>query len=189
MIIIYNSHMMKEYDNFGHIRTEQQYQKFDHEDSVLSYYSKWTKNENGIYERYVQRYHLNHVTEEDVIKLFSGEITVSDTLGEPFLNFIETNNHVTEEEFERGAFVQATVYDVNKDDYVVVHEFNENIFSLYVFLTIVIEVMLYWVISPKSRRKFSNCIDQIKMQYQPIDVPKLVKELELKKSNYNQIKL
>mgnify|MGYP001139678404 CR=1 FL=1 len=193
------SNVMTEFDNYGNIRTEQQYDSFEDEndntldssDSMLYYYSNWEKNDDGFYSRIVQAYSIKNKTYEDIIKFFGEEnINLEDVLGEPSSNIKETRNNLTNEELQEESFVKAVIYNKDENDYIMHKEtVGENIlFSvLYVLITGLCELApLYWR-SKHSNFDFADCVEKIKRKHQSLDIDSLTKKLELKKDNYNRL--
>lgn len=193
------SNVMTEFDNYGNIRTEQQYDNFeddngntlDSSDSMLYYYSKWEKNDDEFYSRTVQIYSIEKKTYEDIIKLFGEEnINLEDILGEPSSNIKETRNNLTDEELQEESFVKAVIYNKDENDYIMRKEtVGENILLsvLYVLLTGLCELVpLYWR-SNYSDFYFADCVEEIKRKHQSLDIDTLIKKLELKRDNYNRM--
>lgn len=181
-------HIMKEFDNLGNIKTEQQYDEFSNNTNILNYYSRWMKNEDGTYTRNIQTYRLENITEEDITKLFNNEIAISDILEEPLSDVMETKNSLSEEEIKEKDFLQAIIYDINKEEYIVVKEsIGANVFIsiLYIIVVCVCGGIL-------SRLKIPHfdlgiCVKEIKEKHPSIDTKELAKKLEIKKSNYNRL--
>lgn len=193
------SNVMTEFDNYGNIRTEQQYDSFEDEndntldssDSMLYYYSNWEKNDDGFYSRTIQTYSIKNKTYEDIIKFFGEEnINLEDVLGEPNSNIKETRNNLTDEELQEESFVKAIIYNKDENDYIMHKEtVGENIlFSvLYVLITGLCELApLSWR-SEHSNFDFADCVEEIKRKHQSLDIDTLTKKLELKKDNYNRL--
>lgn len=146
------SKVMTEFDNTGNIRKEQQYDDFkddmnntlDNSDSILYYYSKWQKDENGSYSRTVQTYSIKEKTYEDIIKLFKQKnLKLEDVLGEPDSNIKETKNNLANEELEEESFIKAVIYNKDENDYIIHKEtVGENVLGScgYVIATIMAEL-------------------------------------------------
>lgn len=192
------SKVMTEFDNAGNIRTEQQYDSFkvngdtlDNSDSMLYYYTRWEKNDDGLYSRIVQTYSISEKTYEDVIKLFKKEnLKLEDVLGQPDSNIKETKNNLTEDEIQEESIIKAVIYNEDKNDYIIHKETAEEniLFSiLYVLVTALAEVAPLGFRCGISSFDFSYCVDKIKINHQPLDINTITKKLELKRDNYNRM--
>lgn len=193
------SNVMIEFDNEGNIRTEQQYDDFedvdgnelDNSDSILSYYSKWKQDSDGLYSRTVQTYSIEKKTYEDIIKLFEKEnLNLEDVLGEPSSNIKETRNNLTGEELQEKSFVKAVIYNEDNNYIMRQETVEENILLsiLYVLLASVSELIPYLWREGFSNFNFKRCVNEIKNNYKSLDIDTLTKKLELKKDNYNRMK-
>lgn len=185
------SNVMTEFDDAGNIRFEQQYDSFENSDNILYYYSKWQQGNDGFYSRTVQTYSIKKKTYEDIIELFGQEnLNLGDVLGEPSSNIKETRNNLTDEELQEESFVKAVIYNKDENDYIMHKEtVGENILLsvLYVLITGLCELApLYWR-SEHSDFDFADCVEEIKMKHQSLDIDTLTKKLELKKDNYNRL--
>lgn len=185
------SNVMIEFDDAGNIRFEQQYDSFENSDNILYYYSKWQQGNDGFYSRTVQTYSIKKKTYEDIIELFGQEnLNLGDVLGEPSSNIKETRNNLTDEELQEESFVKAVIYNKDENDYIMHKEtVGENILLsvLYVLITGLCELApLYWR-SEHSDFDFADCVEEIKMKHQSLDIDTLTKKLELKKDNYNRL--
>jgi hypothetical protein len=192
------SKIMTEFDNAGNIRTEQQYDSFevngdtlDNSDSMLYYYSEWEKSDDGFYSRTVQTYSIKKKSFEDIMELFKKEdLKLEDVLGEPSTNIKETKNNLIEDEIQEKSIIKAVIYEEDKDDYIIHKEtVGENIglSVLYVLVTIFSELAPLYYRSEHSSFDFSDCVDEIKRKYKPLDIDTIIKKLELKRDNYNRM--
>lgn len=187
-----NLNIMKEFDSLGNIRYEQQYEDFNYQKNTLTYFSMWQLNSDGTYSRTRETYDLNRLTEDEINKLFdSGNLKISDILGKPILEQKQSKYHLNEKELQQKAYLQATIYSEDKNDYILCKEDIE--FNAYMtFLHIVSIVCLEIAIPFLGRRQVSSfdfgySVLEIQKQYPPIDIKKLKKELALKKSNYERL--
>lgn len=197
--------IMTEFDNFGNIRTKSQKdhfkddngKKLDNSDSMLYYYSKWEKNDDGFYSRSIQTYSIKKKTYEDIVKLFEEEksfekenLSLMDFLGYPTSNIMETRNNLTNEELQEESFMEAFIYNKDKNNYVTYRETiyeNRSDSMLYVLITMFFELLLYAWRDKCSYFSFKVSIQEIKRKYQPLDVDTLKKTLKLKQDNYSRI--
>lgn len=182
--------VMTEFDNYGHIRTEQQYASFA-SDNMLYYCSKWEKMNDEFYSRNVQTYSIQNKTYEDIIKLFEQEnINLDDILGEVISNIKETKNNLTIEELQEESFVKAVIYNEDKNNYIMQKQtVSENIVmsAAYVILTGLSELIPLFVRTELSNFNFFSCVEEIKRKSQLLDIDYLTKKLELKRDNYNRM--
>ncbi len=186
-----NLNTMKEIDSLGNIRYEEQYDDFTSSSNMLHFYGKWEKSENGFYTRTVEKYELEKLTEEEIIALFEKErITLRELLGAPISSIQESDNSITEEEIEEENYFQAIIYSENKEDYILVRESSSDNFVeslLYILLTVLCEFLPLAFRSEVSSFDFGNCVSAIKEKHRPIDIPVLIKKLEIKRENYNRL--
>lgn len=185
-------HTKKEMDNQGNIKTEKSYDKEEttHYTDILDYCSKWAKNEDGIYERNVQRYSLKNVSEVKINELLNGEISVSDILVEPISTFVETSINLSEEELEQEEILEATVYDVNKKNFIVVKEsvtYNIIDSTFAVFAVILSLGLTYKIRKKASSFDFKKSINEIEEEYKPINTNYLISQYEENRYEYNRL--
>lgn len=185
-----NLNTMKEFDNLGNIRYEEQYKDLTASD-MLYFYGKWEKSKDGFYIRTVEKYEIKELTEEEIKDLFEKEqITLQDILGAPVSSFQESNNNVPEEEIERDNYFQAIIYTENDEDYILVRESSSDnivLSILYVLLTALCELLPLYIRCEVSSFDFRNCVSEIKEKHQSVDIPTLKKKLEIKRENYNRL--
>lgn len=186
-----NLNTMKEFDNLGNIRYEEQYSDFSSASDMLYFYGKWERSDNGFYTRTVEKYKLEKLTEDEIKDLFEKEkVSLQDILGTPISSFQESNNNVPEEEIEKENYFQAIIYRENEEDYILVREsVSENILItiLYICVTGLGELLPLYIRSEVSSFDFENCVSNIKERYQPVDIPTLTKKLKIKRENYDRL--
>ncbi|MCI9233242.1 MAG: hypothetical protein HFH08_01440 [Bacilli bacterium] len=186
-----NLNIMKEFDNLGNIRYEEQYSEYSGASNILYFYGKWEKSNDGFYTRTVEKYKLKELTEEEIIELFGKEkMTLQDILGSPLSSFRESNNNVADEDIEKDNYFQAIIYQENKEDYILVREsVSDNILItiLYICITALAELLPLYFRTELSSFDFGNCVSSIKERYQPVDIPTLTKKLRIKRENYDRL--
>lgn len=186
-----NLNTMKEFDNLGNIRYEEQYSDFSSASDMLYFYGKWERSDNGFYTRTVEKYKLEKLTEDEIKDLFEKEkVSLQDILGTPISSFQESNNNLDEEEIERENYFQAIIYLENEEDYILVREsVSDNILItiLYICITGLGELLPLYIRSEISNFDFGDCVSRIKEQYKPVDIPTLAKKLQIKRENYDRI--
>lgn len=183
---------MNEFDNLGNVRYEQQYNDFENDDNTLYYCSKWQDNEDGFYSRNIEMYKIKELTEEDLINILTKEnLELSDILGEPISKKIETKNNILEEELEEKDYLQAVIYSINDNDYIVYKEtIVDNIVMtcLYILATALFECFPFAIRDGGlSKFNYKMCVEDIKDNYPSVDVQELTKILEIKRSNYDRL--
>lgn len=180
-----------EVDSLGNVRYEQQYADFKNSDNALYYYSKWHKNEDVFYSRIIEMYKIKELTEEDIIDILTKEnLELRDILGEPISKKIETKNNILEEELEEKDYLQAVIYSKSDNDYIVCKETvgdNVLVTFFYLLLTGLLECFPAIIRNDFSKFNYKRCVEEIKDNYQSVDVHELTKILEIKKSNYNRL--
>ena len=191
---------MLEFDNTGNIRKEVIYDKesndnldnsWDNYNSRLYYYSKWEQSKDGFYTRNVQTYSIPKKTYDDIIKLFDQEnLKLEDVLGSPILSIKESKNNLKDEELQEGAYIEAVIYNKDKNDYIIHKEtVEENVlFSiLFLFLSTILGRIASYFTNNYFPYDLSENIEKIKEEYQPLDEESLKKILEIKKDNYDRM--
>lgn len=184
------SQKMKEFDNLGNIRYEQQYQPFENDENVLYYHTNWQPSDEQFYSRDIQTYKLGELKEEDILKLFNlQEQELNDILGDPIKISKEISNNI-EKELSTDIYFQAVIYSTDSNDYITEKETNlQNIIItiLYIFITTIpcfgISGFRYFF----SSFNLKNEIYKIKFQYKPLYEENIKMKLEIKKDNYNRL--
>lgn len=184
------SHVMTKFDSTGNIRYEEQRITFREYniDNMLYYYPKWQKDDYNSYSRTVQTYSIKNKTYEDVIKLFEQEnLKLEDILGEPISNIKETAHNLSAEELEEEPFIATVIY--NKEHIIHTETVAEEsaYFVLYFIAIAIAEGFTVDARCEYSSFDFSECVDEIKRNHQPLDIETLRKKLELKRDKYNSI--
>lgn len=183
--------MKKEFDSSGNIRYEQQYDAYENSKSTISYYGKWMSQTDGFYSRDVEIYSIGDITEEKIMKLVNQNniSSLQEVLGKPISKKIETKNNLTEKELTEGSYLQAIMYNEFEDDFIMVKESSGDNIGLTVvclFITLLAEIIpLAW--RSFSHFDFGDCVKEIKRKHPAIDIEKLVKKLEIKRSNYDRL--
>jgi len=180
--------IMTEIDSLGTIRTERVYG----EPTItgnLTFYDKWLFKENN-YTRTVKIYSLNNISMKSILKLMSSEpLNIEEILGEPEKNIIETTNKINVEE-PNEIFLKAVIYQEDKEDYIIKKETtSDNVATTltYIMLELLLSAVIFVIRSEISSFSFISSVNEIQNQYEPVDIEKLIKKLEIKKDNYNQL--
>lgn len=186
-----NLNIMKEFDNLGNIRYEQQYSDYENSNNIFYYYYQWQQDVDGFYSRNVETYKLDDLTEEAILSLFNQEdLNLYNVLGEPISVKKEIKNNVTEEELQQQHYLRAVIYSENKDDYIIhkeTNEYNLTITIIYLMLTILVETIPAYIRKEITKFDFGACVRKIEREHPTIDTEDLTKKLEIKKSNYKKL--
>ena len=109
----------------GKYSESKQFKPYDSEgktevlNSFMSY-SAWVLNEDGKYQRDVKEYNVKRKTYEDVKGLENNNEQIKEVLGEPTKSYIQIKDTISEEDIERGAYYEATLYSMDNSNYVTV---------------------------------------------------------------------
>ena len=115
------SHSMNEFDNKGNDTSVAQYGEFENEINTLSIYTKWNKQEDGFYTRNIKTFEFNDITKERILNLLensSSLLHIEDILGKPIIDKTERKTDIDLTKEENEDYLKATIYDVNKNDYI-----------------------------------------------------------------------
>lgn len=191
--ITYYSHIKGEFDNQGNIRYEQQYESFENGNNILSLYTKWVLQEDGLYSRTVKTFEIDNMSKEDILKLFNNPESINsleDLFGKPSVSKREYKNKLDLPEEKNVDFLQAITYNKDMDDFIVVKESAEDNFwvsVIYILVTCIGEIISLAIRENISSFDFDDCVYNIKQKYNKVDVETLVKKLEIKRDNYNRL--
>lgn len=120
-----------EFTTDGIYKESKQYKEFysDQANSLISY-DAWEQLEDGKYSRKVEEYNVTKKTYEDIKKIFDNNLDLQEELGIPIKTYHQTSETLSSEEIERGSYIEATIYDINEDKYVMVKNDKQNIWIL-----------------------------------------------------------
>ena len=181
---------MKEFDSLGNVRYEHQYDDYK-SSNFISYYSKWEQQSDGTYKRNINNYNLKELTEDEILEIFNKEnVNIEDIFGEVIAQKSEIKNNLSYEELNKGDFLQATIYSKSKDEYIVIKcDTFDNIGIIIAYLlAIVVSICCVSYTREKwFNYDFSKKIDYIKEKYPKTDVLPYIKQLEIKKNNYDRL--
>jgi len=179
-------------DSLGNIKYEEQYYEYEDNTNIISYYGKWEHDIDNQYSREIKVYKLGKISETKILEIIEGNKIkkVETFLGEPTINRVETRNNLSKEELELNPYLEAVIYNVDKNDFIIVKEEISDNFG-FTFMWLLINVFLIFFISQvredMSRFNYKESIVKIEKETIPIDVNSLKKILELKKDNYNRL--
>ena len=182
----------KEFDSFGNIRYEQQYEPFDNSLNKVYYIGKWNKKEDGFYFREIKTYEIDDKIKDMVTKIVNDcNITsLEDVLGKPKYTKTQIQNNLTDEEISKEAYLEAVIYSSSSDDFIIVKESIANnlyITIIWFIVTILAELIPLNIGSKCSSFSFEDYYYSLVAKYQPQDAQSLIKKLEIKKDNYNRL--
>lgn len=187
-----DAHITEEFDSYGKIKKEIQYNSSDLSENILYYQSKWTNNIDGTYTRYIEEYNLTEITIEELIELSNKEtLELKDIFGEPISSKKIIENNLTEEQINEEAYLRATIYYKDTNDYFFVEETNTENIVLTIFCILLTGAFLLEVRQYRkdySKFNYKKEIKNIKEEYQPIDIEHKKRILEIKRNNYNRLK-
>ena len=176
-----------ELDNLGNINFESQYEYFDHSENLLTYYSKWEKQENGLFYRTIKKYNIGNITKEEVLKIFDNQnVSLDEIFGAPISNEQEVSDSVEKNQ----ELLQAVIFEENMDDFIYGQETwveNGLITIVYLIITGFGGLCFYYFKDKHSNVYFWKQISDIKEKYRFIDQNALVKKLEIRKNNYDRL--
>ena len=182
----------KEFDSFGNIRYEQQYESFDNSLNKVYYIGKWNKKDDGFYSREIKTYVIDDNIKDIVTKIVDDcNITsLEDVFDKPNSVKIQIQNNLTDEEISKEAYLEAAIYSTSSDDFIIVKESLANnlyVTFLWFIVTIFTELIPLNIRSKCSSFSFEDCFNNLVDRYQPQDTQSLIKKLEIKKENYNRL--
>lgn len=159
---------MKEIDNLGNVRIEQQYKNFLNSYNKIFYYGKWEKNSDGTYSRNIEQYRLRDITEKEILQLFQKKnISMKDIFGVPLSTDVETVNTLNDNLIREG-YLQAIFYSENKNEFITVTEStsdNISVTILFAIITLFIELSLHSSIGRKTKYNIESFINDIDIDY------------------------
>lgn len=186
-----NLEIKKQFDSMGNVRYETQYQPYD-SDNIIKVYSKWTLGEDGFYTREVKSYYafkFNIDQIEEIVE--NNKTTVGMVLGEPYVIQTEKKNNITYDELMSDAYVEAIIYSVDENEYIIVREKgieDAKAIMLWLFINIFIDIAIRELINKKRNLEtLDELICKLKIKYPFVDYGELEKIIEIKKENYKRL--
>ena len=183
----------KEIDSLGNKTYEQQYSENNNFVGSISYIGKWEEQTDGFYSRNIKTYSTNKVNEDIITRIVDdNDITSLDEIfGRPTSSKIETKNNLTKEELDSKEYLQAVIYSISDDDFIIIREDAEtNLYSTIAWIASTLflgfGVSLFSTATPFFDYKYY--IERINEKYPLVDADELRKKLEIKQSNYNRLK-
>ena len=182
----------KEIDSLGNVHTEEQYGRYEDTLEYLTYYGKWELNQANVYEREVRTYSLGNVSEELVYEIFDNidNISLDNLLGGNFSYKVEKRNRINKHELEAEPFLEAVIYDKDKNDYIIAKEdVSENIALTFVWLVLTYFSMkgIDFIREKKTSFSYYELMRKVKDQYPLVSEEELSQRLEVKMNNYKRL--
>ena len=181
-----------QFDSIGNIRYEEQYDNYKNAIASITYYGEWKKDDDGLYKRDIKKY-ANKKIDNDTIKEIVEKKDINsleEIFGDPIARSVEKKNNITEDELNKKAYLQATTYSKDKDDFIIVTEdLATNIGTTILFLVV---LLLLEVGTLSFREQFTSfdfdyAISDIKARHRLIDTDELYGKLEDKKSEIEKL--
>lgn len=116
--------------------------------------------------------------------------SLEEVLGNPISTKTEQANNLTTEDFYSNGYLVATVYDRNKNNYIVEKESIEDDIGfsfLYIAAILLESYFIYMGQKFPSLSSINSQINAIKENYEPIDVIEAKMKLKIKKENYDRL--
>lgn len=154
--------------------------------STLTLYSKWQKNNDGLYARKVDTYLIGKKTYEELKDLSAKEnLKIQDILGKPIESTEEFKTDIKEEELEQDAYFEATIYSVDKDNYITVKK-SIGQYSAHVLVGAVLYLM-FLIPSEVIGTRISLHLVDINDEYDDLN-EMLINNIELRKELKKELK-
>lgn len=176
-----------QFDSLGNVRYEEQYDNYKNAIASITYYGEWKKDDDGLYKRDIKKY-ANKKIDNDTIKEIVEKKDINsleEIFGDPIARSVEKKNNITEEELNKKAYLQATTYSKDKDDFIIVTEdLATNIGTTILFLVVLIllEVGTLSYREQLTSFNFGDSISDIKDRHRLIDTNEMIEQLENKKN-------
>lgn len=120
-----NLNIKTEVDSLGNYSVYEQYEDFESTTSMISFYSRWEKSDNGKYKRNIETYNLNSISEEKAnyllnnINSFDENTELNEVLGKEPNKKIEYASDLSEEELAKQEYYKLIIYDEDTNTYIV----------------------------------------------------------------------
>lgn len=180
-------HIKKQIDNRGNLSYIEQFDEFENTITTFNYYSCWIEN-NEYYERKNVIYEVNP---DDILSLYNKrKINCSDITGNIISSKIEKRNNLTKEEIYAPAYIEATIYYKDINEYIIVKEnIKTNIKDSIIQCTalLCIEVIIAKLRYTLSKFDYNEEIKKIKSKTMDIELEKLLLKYEIMEENYNRL--
>lgn len=183
----------QEIDSFGKVRYEYQYQEYKDVSSIVTYYGKWEKIEEGLYKREIKKYEIDEDIAVNAIEKIIKENNINsleELLGKPYVEKTETKNNLSDKQINQSAYLEGLLYSESENDYIIVKESMDDevttILGFILLSAIGLGATFFYRIE-YSNFDFDYCVSKIKENHPMIDIKKLKKTLEIRKENYERL--
>ena len=176
-----------QFDSLGNVRYEEQYESYENPVATITYYGEWKKDDNGLHKREIKKYAAKKIDEETIKEIVTNKeiASLEEILGNPIAIKEEKKNNLTEDELNEKAFLQATTYSKDKDDFILVKESvsdNIKLSIVSIALLVLIEFGISVCRRDYSSFNFGDSISDIKDRHRLIDTNEMIEQLENKKN-------
>ena len=179
-------HIKKEMDSFGNLSFEQQYERFDNEENIISSYSAWLLSDSGMYEREVTMYFADKFTLEELERIVMNfDVSNLNIIGKK----IESRNKVSSDELLVDSYLKYTFYEVSDVFYTIPEAELHNSFLTFVWFLETVTCLFfasYWR-SSISDFSYYKSVEEVYRYYLPngSDIEVMKKILSDRIENYN----
>lgn len=178
---------MKEIDASMNTRIISQYDAFETNENVITYYQKWKKNSDNTYSRDIKIYKLDDISENKIFELLNSDVSdIEELFGDPISTKLETRNILNSDELSKGGFLQARIYSEDEGNYIYVYQpitdnCKETVFWFFLFILFETFAFIYRGLSSFS---YGNEVKRINRIYSKEDLDMLEKRLINLKRTY-----
>ena len=181
-----------QFDSMGNIRYEEQYDNYKNAIASITYYGEWKKDDDGLYKRDIKKYAKKKIDNDTIKEIVEKKDinSLEEIFGDPIARSVEKKNNVTEDELNKKAYLQATTYSKDKDDYILVTEnLATNIGTTVLFLVVLLlaEAGVSGLREDFTSFDFDYAISDIRARHRLIDTDELYGQLEDKKSEIEKL--
>lgn len=178
-------HIKIESDSYGNLSFEQQYNKFPNEQNVVSSYSSWVKEDDGMYKRDIVVYYSDKFTLEELERI----VMNSDVSNLNVINtIVERKNNISSQELSMDPYYKYTFYELSDDYYVVPETQSHNNYFTFIWFLITTASFLGVSYYRENISDFSyyNSVQEVYRRFLPNgdDINIMKKILDNKIGNY-----
>ena len=112
-------------DSFGNKTLMTEYSNENLPDGKISYTTKWSMNEDGVYERSIKEYDISKINEQIIIESVLNDEDIKDLdeiFGKPISDKKQIAINLTEEEINKQDCIEATIYSIDENEVMKVEE-------------------------------------------------------------------
>lgn len=124
-----------EFNSYGDYKETKQFKPFDENSNKsvsnsFTYYGEWELRDDGRYQRDVREYDIRSQDKNSLYEVIDDENAFNEFLKKPEKSYVEITNEVSEEEKDRGAYYDITIYNLNRDRYAYIDDGEKNVILL-----------------------------------------------------------